>query len=76
MEKNEKVYGTWSTNNGNTFGSKRVAFNTVLGAKRWLNAVVRGNATGYTDYCSWVISDKDGAMIEQKRGYFGETFRR
>ena len=44
----EDFIGMWSTNNGNTWG-EAITGKTVLGLKRKLNNIIRGNLTGIND---------------------------
>ena len=62
-EKMAKYYGTWSSNNGNTFNCHVWESNNFRALRKSLREAACGNLTGYNDRGHWSITDKDGNMM-------------
>jgi len=58
-----KYYGSWSTNNGNTFNGRAWESNNLRSLRKKLRGACNGNLTGYNDIGRWSISDSDGNMV-------------
>lgn len=60
-----KYYGTWSTNNGNTFNPEPLLSNNKAALKQDLISIIDGNLTGCFDIGSWAIWDIDNNAISK-----------